>query len=347
MTERFKYIIKILSLAAFIVLLVMPPLSWFLYKSYLSTPLLNETTVRFNVPSQSNLVMVASELSQMGYLQYPKLLVLHAKLEESTLVQAGEYYFKPGMTPEQLLVKLNSGEVINYSTTLPEGFSFKQIRQRLENNPNLIPDTQGKNEAELIEYLGIDIERLEGWFYPDTYVYSSNTKVSTILKQAHQKMRAELDTAWAARDTGLPFDRPYEALILASIVEKETGVGYERPEIAGVFMRRLQIGMRLQTDPTVIYAMGDSYVGNIRRSDLAIDSPYNTYKNHGLPPTPIAAAGKAALEAVMHPTEGTTLYFVGKGDGSHYFSTTLEEHNKAVREFQIENRSSNYRSTPK
>jgi len=229
---------------------------------------------------------------------------------------------------------------------LPEGFSFKQIRQRLETDQNLKADTLAMSESELIDYLALDVDDLEGWFYPDTYIYSNQTKVSLILKQAYQRMNEELEQAWQTKEANLPLKNAYEALILASIVEKETGVGYERPEIAGVFMRRLNLGMRLQTDPTVIYAMGDRYQGNIRRSDLSIDSPYNTYRVHGLPPTPIASAGRAALDAVMQPNKGNALYFVGKGDGSHYFSATLEEHNRAVREYQIENRSENYRSSP-
>lgn len=347
LTERRKTIAKVLLLALLMVAVVMPPLTWFLYQNYLNQPLkLDSESMVFRIPARSNLVLVASEMGELNYLKYPRLLVWHAQLTDSTLIQAGEYRLEQGITPKSLLEKFNSGEVITFSSTVPEGWSFSEMRQLLESNPNLLADTAELSEQQLIEYLGLNIESLEGWFYPDTYVYARNTRVSTILIQAHQRMSALLAQTWAGRDAGLPFESAYEALILASIVEKETGAAYERPEIAGVFVRRLQKGMKLQTDPTVIYAMGDAYSGNIRRSDLSIDSPYNTYRYRGLPPTPIAAVGEAALQAAMHPAAGEALYFVAKGDGSHYFSSTLEEHNQAVRDFQINRRAADYRSAP-
>lgn len=347
MAERLKYFIKVLALALLMVVIVMPPIIWTLYQNYLKKPLdLDIDSFVFHIPPRSNLALVASELGESGYLRYPKLLVWHARLNDLTLIQAGEYKLEKGITPRSLLEKFNKGEVLTFSTTIPEGLKFSEIRKILESNSNLIADTKGLSEAEIISLMGLDIENIEGWFYPDTYVYSRNTKVSSILSQGYKQMSSLLEQTWATRDTGLPIETAYEALILASIVEKETGVVYERPEIAGVFIRRLQQNMKLQTDPTVIYAMGDAYRGNIRRSDLSIDSPYNTYRYKGLPPTPIASPGLAALKAVVHPASGGTLYFVAKGDGSHYFSSTLEEHNQAVRKFQIEKRSSNYRSSP-
>lgn len=347
MPKDLKYWTKVIALALLMVALVMPPLTWHLYQGYLDEPLaLDSESMVFNIPPRSNLGLAASELAELGYLKYPKLLVWHARLQDKTLVQVGEYQLDKGITPRQLLEKLNNGEVLTFSITIPEGLRFSEIRKILEANPNLAADTGGLNESEIIERLNLDIDHLEGWFYPDTYVYARNTRVSDIILQACRQMRTLLEKVWASRDAGLPIETSYEALILASIVEKETGVAYERPEIAGVFTRRLQKNMKLQTDPTVIYAMGNTYKGNIRRSDLSIDSPYNTYKYKGLPPTPIASPGLAALEAVAHPADGNTLYFVAKGDGSHYFSSTLEQHNKAVREFQIEKRKANYRSAP-
>lgn len=347
MTERLKTILKVCGMAAIMVAIVMPPLCWILYQNYLKEPLdLGAEPIAFNVPQGSNLSMVANELSQMGVLKYPRLLVWHARWKDATLIQSGEYQLEAGLTPRYILEKFNSGDVRTYSSTFPEGIRFTDMRSQLEANSILLADTRGLTDAELIAMLGLEIDSLEGWFYPDTYVFSRNTKVSEILIQAHERVRDLLEKEWSQRDIGLPLESPYEALILASLVEKETGVGYERPMIAGVFVRRLQKGMKLQTDPTVIYAMGDEYDGNIRRSDLSIDSPYNTYKYKGLPPTPIALAGGDAIRAVMHPAEGEALYFVAKGDGSHYFSSTLAEHNAAVQEYQVKKRATNYRSAP-
>ena len=193
---------------------------------------------------------------------------------------------------------------------------------------------------------GLDLAHPEGWFFPDTYSYSATDSVSDILVQAHGQMQRILDRAWQARDADLPYKTAYEALIMASIIEKETGVTYERPEIAGVFVRRLQRGMRLQTDPTVIYGMGDAYKGNIRRKHLKQLTAYNTYRINGLPPTPIAMPSAAAIEAALHPLPGSSLYFVARGDGSHYFSDSFAEHQRAVRQYQIKQRAQNYQSAP-
>ena len=338
---------KVIALALLVAVLVVPPLTWFLYRHYLAEPLtLDGSALVFQIPPRSNLALVTSELSELGYLSYPELLVWYARLNGLTLIQTGEYRLEQGITPASLLKKFNTGDVLTFSTTIPEGLSFSEIRQLLEVNTHLVADTRGLSEAQLIDLLGLDVKHLEGWFYPDTYVYVRNTRVSAILAQAHRQMQSLLEQTWMTRDPGLPIETSYQALILASIVEKETGVACERPEIAGVFVRRLQKNMKLQTDPTVIYAMKDSYRGDIRRSDLAIDSPYNTYKYKGLPPTPIASPGLAALRAVVHPAGGEALYFVAKGDGTHYFSSSLEEHHQAVRKFQLEKRSVDYRSAP-
>ncbi len=327
------------------------PLSLALYNSYLDEPLnLGTDDLLFNVPPGASLMLVAEELEQIGALPHANLLIVHARVADKTLIRAGEYRLEPGLTPRTLLEKLNSGAVQSHSITFPEGIRFSDMRRELEENRLLFADTQGMSDAELAELLGMDSElgetSLEGWFYPDTYVYVRGTRVSEILKLAHSRTVELLHHHWKERDTGLPLANPYEALILASLVEKETGVASERAEIAGVFVRRLQQDMKLQTDPTVIYALGESYDGNIRRTDLQHESPYNTYRYRGLPPTPIALVGEAALIAALHPADGDALYFVARGDGSHYFSDGLREHNNAVRRFQIENRSDSYRSAP-
>ena len=193
--------------------------------------------------------------------------------------------------------------------------------------------------------LELDVSSLEGWFYPDTYIFPRGTTDIEILKQAYSRMNEVLDEEWSDKDKDLPFDTRYEALILASLIEKETGVAHERSEIAGVFVRRLQKGMRLQTDPTVIYGLGSEFDGNLTRAHLLEETPYNTYRINGLPPTPIAAPGRDAIRAAVNPAEGNALYFVGRGDGAHQFSATLEEHNAAVRKYQIEQRAPDYRSS--
>ena len=189
--------------------------------------------------------------------------------------------------------------------------------------------------AELMQRIGIEDDNPEGWLFPDTYLFDRGTSDVEILSRAHRRMREVLDEEWAKREQGLPLETPYQALTLASIVEKETGLASERPQIAGVFVRRLQKGMKLQTDPTVIYGMGDDFDGNIRREDLTRPTPYNTYVIQGLPPTPIALPGREAINAVLHPADGDALYFVARGDGSHHFSATLDEHNCAVRHYQL------------
>ena len=345
--NKLPYWIRLCLTTGLILAVLVPPTLWVLYRSYLQTPLtLGDQPLVFEIPANSNLSQAVRELALSGYLNHHLLLVWHARFYDRTLVQAGEYLIEPGTTPLQLLDKFNKGDVRMYAVTLVEGQRFRELRQRLESDYRFSPDTRGLSEEELLERLGLEIDHAEGWFFPDTYSFARGTRVSRVLLSAHERMRTILAEEWQGRDSGLPLESSYEALILASIVEKETGVASERPAIAGVFVRRLQLGMRLQTDPTVIYGLGDEYDGNIRRADLSRETAYNTYKIRGLPPTPIAAAGREALTAVLHPEAGNSLYFVAKGDGSHYFSSTLEEHNQAVRKYQIEQRARNYRSAP-
>ena len=250
-------------------------------------------------------------------------------------LKTGEYRFRNGMTTRELLEQIVAGRVVEYPLVLVEGWTFRQFLDAIEEAPKLGRTLTGLSPRTIMEKLGHPGEHPEGRFFPDTYYYSSGQTELVILANAYDKMQKLLQQEWEKRDNNLPFKDPYEALILASIVEKETGRADERRMIAGVFVNRLRHGMRLQTDPTVIYGMGESFDGNLRLKDLRRDTPYNTYTRPGLPPTPVAMPGKESLQAVMHPVITGALYFVARGDGSHDFSTTLEEHNKAVIKYQL------------
>jgi len=257
---------------------------------------------------------------------------------EPHVYQVGEYRLEGGMLPGDVLRSLSSGEVVQHRITLVEGWTFRQFAATLTANEVLEHelDLDAASQWKLVaEALGID--HPEGWFLPETYQFTRGDSDRDILARAHQSMKAELEKAWASRDLNVPVTSPYQLLILASIIEKETALDAERGRIAGVFTRRLKEKMRLQTDPTVIYGMGESYDGNIRRKDLQADTPYNTYTRHGLPPTPIAMPGRASLMAASHPEESEALYFVANGNGGHTFSATLEEHQAAVRKLLEKN----------
>lgn len=247
-------------------------------------------------------------------------------------LQAGEYALPPGITPRTLLLAMRDGKVLRRRFTIVEGWNIRDLRAALAKVPLLRHDTARMDDAALMAAIGYPGQHPEGRFLPETYAWVRGDSDLDILRRAHAAMDKALAEAWQARASGLPLRSADEALVLASIVEKETGVADERPRIAGVFVRRLQSGMRLQTDPAVIYGMGERYAGNIRRVDLLTDTPYNTYTRDGLPPTPIAMPGKAALQAATHPATGDALYFVAVGDGSgrHVFSRSLDEHNAAV-----------------
>ena len=261
--------------------------------------------------------------------------VLAIEMHASGRLHAGEYLLRAGMTPRDLIGDMANGKVMQRNFTIVDGWSFADLRRALASTDTLSHDTAGLDNDTLMKRLGNDGEHPEGRFLPETYAYVKGDTDSSILKRAHAAMAKTLDAAWASRAPDLPLATSYEALILASIVEKETGRAEERPRIAGVFIRRLQLRMLLQTDPSVIYGMGDSYAGNIHKSDLTTDTPYNTYTRVGLPPTPIAMPGRAAIQAALHPVEGKDLYFVAKGDGSHVFSANLDDHNRAVACYQL------------
>jgi UPF0755 protein len=269
-------------------------------------------------------------------LKHPWLLMVLARWQgRAHQIKAGEYRLMPGTTPTMLLDQLVAGKVVQYSLTAVEGWTFQQLLDAVNRHAALEHRLSGLDTAAIMERLGHADEHPEGRFYPDTYHFPRGTTDIAFLRRAYDELHARLDAAWQRRAPGLPYKNPYEALVMASIVEKETAVAAERAAIAGVFVRRLQQGMRLQTDPTVIYGLGPSFDGNLRARDLVEDTPYNTYLHTGLPPTPIALPGMGSIEAALHPAVATSLYFVARGDGTHEFSDTLEQHNRAVARYQL------------
>jgi UPF0755 protein len=261
--------------------------------------------------------------------------VLATAMRVAPRLQAGEYRLSEPLTPRDLLLKLARGDVVRYKFTLVEGWSFREMRAALLAEPNLRHDCAALSESEIMARLGREGVAAEGRFLPETYFYTRGSSDLALLDRAAKAMDKLLSDTWRGRDADLPLATSDELLTLASIVEKETGQASERPQIAGVFVRRLKIGMRLQTDPTVIYGMGSAYAGNIRKTDLETDTPYNTYTRSGLPPTPIAMPGVAAIAAAAHPARGDALYFVASGNGAHVFAASLDEHNANVRKYQL------------
>jgi UPF0755 protein len=299
-----------------------------------------------NVPVGSSLYRLSLELEAEGVIEQARWLRWYTRVNKlGHLIQAGEYQLVVGTTPQQLIDMIQSGDVIKYSVTLINGQTYREFVQTLQQDPVLIKKLGDQTTEQVLSALGSEFTHPEGLFYPDTYYYHRGDSDVDVLLRAYQRMQTLLQSAWESRDDNLPYQTPYEALIMASIVEKETAVGEERSLIAGVFVNRLNKKMRLQTDPTVIYGLGDQYQGNITRSHLNTFTPYNTYRINGLPPTPIANPALPAIEAALHPATTKALYFVAKGDGSHQFSTSLQEHQKAVRQYQWKRRS-DYRSSP-
>ncbi|MBT9494247.1 MAG: endolytic transglycosylase MltG [Paucibacter sp.] len=254
-------------------------------------------------------------------------------------IRAGSYEVHQGVTPRELLAKMVRGDEVLEQLRLIEGWTFAQVRAALAKAPALKQSTAAMTEAQLMAALGAPAQAAEGRFFPDTYAYSRGVSDLTVLKRAHKAMQERLDSAWAGRSEGLPLKSADEALVLASIVEKETGAAADRGLVAAVFINRLAMGMPLQTDPTVIYGLGPAFDGNLRKRDLQTDTPFNTYTRGGLPPTPIAMPGNASLLATLHPARSRALYFVARGDGSSEFSDDLAAHNRAVNKFQRGNRS--------
>lgn len=289
----------------------------------------------FTIKHGSSLRGIALQFAGDGLLADSwGFIVLVRVLGGEGQIKAGNYQLDQEITALQLVRKITRGDVSQSELVLIEGWNFRQVRKALDEHPAIRHETLGLSEPEILSRLGIENISAEGLFFPDTYYFSSGMSDLSLLKRANQIMEKRLAEAWQERSPNLPYATPYEALIMASIVEKETGRASERPMIAAVFVNRLRIGMRLQTDPSVIYGLGEGFDGNLRKRDLTTDNAYNTYTRAGLPPTPIAMPGQGAIQAALHPGATSALYFVSKGDGSHYFSRNLEEHNQAVARYQ-------------
>lgn len=299
-----------------------------------------------DVPAGSTPTGVLNRLEADGVVQDAFWLRLYWRFNlAGQSFHSGEYRMTPGMDAKALLAMWKRGDVVQYSLTLVEGWNFRQVRAALAKQVKLDQTLAGLSDAELMTKLGHANVFPEGRFFPDTYRYVRGMTDVELLKQAYNRLDEVLAEEWSKRAADVPYADPYQALIMASLVEKETGVPQERAQIAGVFVRRLQIGMLLQTDPTVIYGLGERYNGKLTRAHLKESTPYNTYVISGLPPTPISLVGREAIRAALNPVSGSSLYFVARGDGSHVFSTDLESHNNAVREFQLKRRA-DYRSSP-
>ena len=309
------------------------------FGNWLDRPLaVGEAPLTVDVPMGQPFAATARELAARGVLDHPDWLRAYARFSGADArVKAGEYEIALGTTPRELLRLFESGVVVRHAVTIVEGWTFRSLRAALERSPYLDNTLAGQDDAAVMTALGEPGTEPEGLFFPDTYLFGKGTADVEILRQARGRMQRELDAAWGQRADGLPITTPYEALILASIVEKETALASERARIAGVFTLRLRRGMRLQTDPSVIYGLGAGFDGDLRRADLERDGPYNTYTRTGLPPTPIALPGADALRAAVNPDERGELFFVATGlpDGSHEFSRTLAEHEAAVRRYLV------------
>lgn len=296
---------------------------------------LRSDTVEMSVPAGASLRTAANQAVKAGVELPADVLYGYFRWQAGQqTIKPGDYAVTRGMRAQDLLDKLIRGDRILLPVTFVEGWTFKQVRQALAQAEQLKHDSAAMSGAEVMTALGRPGVAPEGRFFPDTYLYAKNASDLAVLREALQLMDKRLAAAWDARTPGLPLKTPDDALILASLVEKETGQAADRAEIAGVFINRLRLGMRLQTDPSVIYGLGDAFDGNLRRSHLASDTPFNTYTRAGLPPTPIAMPGKASLMAAVQPAQTKALYFVARGDGSSQFSPTLDEHNRAVNKYQ-------------
>lgn len=304
---------------------------WYQYRTFLDTPLkLNPAGEVLMIQRGSSVSAVLTTLESRSITQLSWKWRLLNRMHPVTIM-AGEYALPPGISPPQLLALLASGKVITYRFTIVEGWSLQQMINHMGRDQNLLHTVE--RSAELTGLAQMPEGHPEGWFLPETYVFTRGDKDIDLLRRAYAAMQFSLQKAWDERDDGLPYETPYELLTMASIVEKETSLAAERADIAGVFVRRLQQKWRLETDPTIIYGIGENFDGDIKTNDLRTDNPYNTYTRHGLPPSPISLPGVAALQAAAHPAEGEAMFFVASGQGGHTFSVTLEDHNKAVQQY--------------
>ena len=305
---------------------------WYVYQRPLP---MTSDRIEFRVPSGAGVRAIAQIAQSAGVTVDPDAMAAAARvMGTAATLRAGRYAVERGITLAGLLAKLKAGDVLREKLTVVEGVTFRELRALLASSSELRPDSASLSDAALLKAVGAGEAHPEGLFAPDTYVYDPGTSDLDVLRQAYRRQMKLLQDAWDARGPDLPYKTPYEALIMASIVEKETGQSSERERIAGVFVNRLRIGMLLQTDPTVIYGLGEKFDGNLRKRDLVTDTPYNTYTRAGLPPTPISLPGRASIEAALKPAKTNALYFVAKGDGTSHFSSTLNEHNRAVDKYQ-------------
>jgi UPF0755 protein len=322
---------RLFWLLAFLLLIAGAAYGWAAWR-----PLpLPEPTYAFTVKPGATLRSVARDLAAAGIIPADWVLVGVARAARvDRAIKAGNYEIATGTTLTSLLAKLTQGDMTQSAFTIVEGWNMRDLRTALKNNPAIRTTAVELPDAELMQKIGAVESMPEGWFFPETYFFAGETTDAALLTRANRLMQERLATAWAARAPDLPLSSPYEALILASIVEKETGRAADRPLVAAVFINRLRQGMRLQTDPTVIYGLGERFDGSLRRRDLDTDQPFNTYTRDGLPPTPIALPSQASLDAVLHPPSTPFLYFVARGDGSSEFSENIADHNRAVAKYQ-------------
>ncbi len=319
---------------ALLVLLVVAAAAFVIYWSREPLIVAGSPAVEFNITQGSSMRSAMRQVHDAGVPASPWLLEILARGLGSPPVRAGSYRIEPGTTPVALVDKLSRGDTIKESLTIVEGWTFAQMRAEMGRNRHLRPESMNLSDEELLQKVAPGYKHPEGLFYPDTYFYDRGASDLLVLQQSHQRMLKMLEQSWSKRSADLPYTTPYEALIMASIVEKETGREADRTRVAAVFVNRLKRGMLLQTDPTVIYGVGPAFDGNLRKIDLQTDTPYNTYMRSGLPPTPISLPGKASLDAALNPAPGNDLFFVARGDGSSEFSGNLDDHNRAVNKYQ-------------
>ena len=309
--------------------------AWMDYRHSLNAPIVKDGPVVIEIIKGDSMTRISEKLAEQQLkVSSFWFKVIALQKQSAAKLKTGEYELSTGLTLPEIIDQIAAGKTRQHSITFPEGWSFADILAELDKNPYIGHTIKDHSPEPLLAQIGINESKPEGLFFPDTYFFEKNMTDVSLLKRAYGKMQSVLQEEWPKRSAGLPLNSPYEALILASIIEKETGSKDERPLIAGVMIRRLQSDMPLQTDPTVIYGMGDNYHGNIAEPDLKKPTPYNTYLIKGLPPTPIAMPGRESIHAALHPDAGNSLYFVATGDGKHVFSSTLQDHNHAVELFQ-------------
>ena len=325
------WIKRLITLVGLVALVGAGGLAW-----YGNQPLRIEPLPKtFDVVPGTNLRSLSTLLEREGVVGNAQAFWLLGRvLGKAGTLKVGVYILDRPLTPLELYAKIQRGDVSQAIVQFIEGWNWHEVQAELAAQPMLKNDSAGMSEAGILQAIGAEESHIEGLLFPDTYFYAPQASDLTVLRRAYRRQHEKLMAAWEARAPGLPYRTPYEALIMASIVEKETGAAFERPKIAAVFLNRLRLGMRLQTDPTVIYGLGDRYDGNLRKVDLQRDTPYNTYTRAGLPPTPIAMPSEASIQAALNPAKTDALYFVARGDGTHAFSSTLEAHNRAVNRFQ-------------